>query len=145
MELLLLNAWYLGSYLIHLFGVRFLLWTGEFQSSIREQLCRSCSEYTTFRGGVVGVDRSRDQTKMAERLNGIKTNTNISFKTRNSYRISASCFESLSEIVSEYDQEIPQSQTADNPMAPGGRAAQPPRDTRKTKKAKQPALSSPSR
>ena len=35
-------------------------------------------------------------------------------------------------IVSEYDQEIPQSQTADNPMAPRGRAAQPPRDTRKT-------------
>ena len=34
-------------------------------------------------------------------------------------------------IVSEYDQEIPQSQTADNPMAPRGRAAQPPRDTMK--------------
>ena len=33
---------------------------------------------------------------------------------------------------SEYDQEIPQSQTADNPVAPRGRAAQPPRDTRKT-------------
>ena len=33
---------------------------------------------------------------------------------------------------SEYDQEIPQSQTADNPMAPRGRAAQPSRDTRKT-------------
>ena len=30
----------------------------------------------------------------------------------------------LSKIVSEYDQEIPQSQTADNPMAPRGRAAQ---------------------
>ena len=29
------------------------------------------------------------------------------------------------EIVSEYDQEIPQSQTADNPVAPPGRAAQP--------------------
>ena len=29
------------------------------------------------------------------------------------------------KIVSEYDQEIPQSQTADNPMAPRGRAAQP--------------------
>ena len=29
------------------------------------------------------------------------------------------------EIVSEYDEEIPQSQTADNPMAPRGRAAQP--------------------
>ena len=36
------------------------------------------------------------------------------------------------EIISEYDQEIPQSQTADNPLAPRGRAAQPPRDTRKT-------------
>ena len=54
-----------------------------------------------FRGGVVGEERSRDQTKMAERLNGIKTSTNISFKTRNSYRNSASitisCFESLSD------------------------------------------------
>ena len=38
----------------------------------------------------------------------------------------------ISEIVSEYDQEIPQSQTADNPVAPRGRAAHPSRDTRKT-------------
>ena len=29
----------------------------------------------------------------------------------------------LVKIVSEYDQEIPQSQIADNPMAPRGRAA----------------------
>ena len=36
------------------------------------------------------------------------------------------------KIVSEYDQEIPQSQIADNPTAPQGRAAQPSRDTRKT-------------
>ena len=36
------------------------------------------------------------------------------------------------KIVSEYDQELPQSQTADNPVAPRGRAAQPSRDTRKT-------------
>ena len=36
------------------------------------------------------------------------------------------------KLVSEYDQEIPQSQTADNPVAPRGRAAQPSRDTRKT-------------
>ena len=36
------------------------------------------------------------------------------------------------KIVSEYDQEIPQSQTADNPLAPRGRAPQPSRDTRKT-------------
>ena len=33
---------------------------------------------------------------------------------------------------SEYDQEIPQSQTADSLVAPRGRAAQPSRDTRKT-------------
>ena len=39
---------------------------------------------------------------------------------------------STTKIVREYDQEIPQSQTADNPMAPRGRAAQPSRDTRKT-------------
>ena len=38
----------------------------------------------------------------------------------------------ISKIVSEYDQEIPQSQTADNPVAPRGRAAQPSQDTRKT-------------
>ena len=36
------------------------------------------------------------------------------------------------KIVSEYDQEIPQSQTEDNTVAPRGRAAQPSRDTRKT-------------
>ena len=34
----------------------------------------------------------------------------------------------FSKIVREYDQEIPQSQTADNPVAPRGRAAQPSRD-----------------
>ena len=50
----------------------------------------------------------------------------------------------MPKIVSEYDQEIPQSQTADNPVALQGRAAQPSRDTRKTNKAKQPALSSSS-
>ena len=36
------------------------------------------------------------------------------------------------KIVSEYDQENPQSQTADNPVAPRERAAQPSRDIRKT-------------
>ena len=36
------------------------------------------------------------------------------------------------KIVSEYDQEIPQSQTADYHVAPRGRAAQPSHDTRKT-------------
>ena len=33
---------------------------------------------------------------------------------------------------SEYDQEMPQSQTAENPVAPRGRTAQPSQDTRKT-------------
>ena len=47
--------------------------------------------------------------------------------------------------VSGYDQEIPQSQTADKPMAPPGRATQLSRDTRKTNEAKQPAFPSPSR
>ena len=42
------------------------------------------------------------------------------------------CIYEISKIVSEYDQEIPQSQTADNPVAPRGRAAQPSRDARKT-------------
>ena len=32
---------------------------------------------------------------------------------------------------SEYDQEIPQSQTADNPIVPRGRATKPSPDTRK--------------
>ena len=39
----------------------------------------------------------------------------------------------VTKIVSEYDQEILLSQTADNPVASRGRAAQPSRDTRKTK------------
>ena len=37
-----------------------------------------------------------------------------------------------SKIVSAYGQEIPQSQTAHNPMAQRGRDTQPQRDTRKT-------------
>ena len=36
------------------------------------------------------------------------------------------------KIVSEYNQEIPQSQTADNPVAPRGRAAQTHGTARKT-------------
>ena len=33
-------------------------------------------------------------------------------------------YKGLLKLLSGYDQEIPQSQTADNPMAPRGRAAQ---------------------
>ena len=51
----------------------------------------------------------------------------------------------LKKVVNEYDQEIPQSQTADKPVASWGRATQQSQDTSKTNKAKQPALSSPSR
>ena len=39
---------------------------------------------------------------------------------------------SLKKIVSEYDQEIPQSQTVDKPMAPRGKATQQSQGTRKT-------------
>ena len=46
---------------------------------------------------------------------------------------------------SEYDQEIPHSQTVDKSVASRGRATEQSRDTRKTNKAKQPALSSPLR
>ena len=47
-------------------------------------------------------------------------------KTQNVSLFSTTC--DLQETIkkaSEYDLEIPQSQTADNPMAPRGRAAQP--------------------
>ena len=48
-------------------------------------------------------------------------------------RFSTVCLQDvLLKIVSEYDQEIPQSHAADKPVAPRGRAAQPSRDTRKT-------------
>ena len=40
------------------------------------------------------------------------------------------------KILSEYDQEIPHSQTADNPVAPRGRATQPSRDTKEDKLSK---------
>ena len=51
----------------------------------------------------------------------------------------------MSKIVSEYDQDVPQSQTADKPMAPRGIATQQSLDTSMANKAKQPALSSQSR
>ena len=53
----------------------------------------------------------------------------LHWKPRNGVKTQMKC---TIIIVSEYDQEIPQSQTADNPVAPRGRAAQPSRDTRKT-------------
>ena len=43
---------------------------------------------------------------------------NLFEKFYQEYHQSAKQFRSRSEIVSEYDQEIPQSQTADNPVAP---------------------------
>ena len=49
------------------------------------------------------------------------------------------------KIVSEYDQEIPQSQTTDKLMAPRGRATHQSRGTSKANQSKQPALPSPSR
>ena len=43
----------------------------------------------------------------------------------------------IHKILSEYEKEIPQSQTEDKPMAPRGRATQQSRETRKTNQAKQ--------
>ena len=51
----------------------------------------------------------------------------------------------ISIIVSEYDQEIPQTQTADKPMATQGRATQQSKDIRKTNQANQPVISAQSR
>ena len=48
------------------------------------------------------------------------------------HRVSLFCLILHGTIVSEYDQEVPQLQTADKPMALRGRATQQPRDTRKT-------------
>ena len=53
-------------------------------------------------------------------------------KTRISKFNTQKILEIILKIVSEYNQEIPLSQTADNPVAPRGKAAQPSRDTRKT-------------
>ena len=55
--------------------------------------------------------------------------------------------EGSDEKVSEYDQEIPQSETGDQPTAPRGRATDylQLQDIRKKAKAKQPVLSSSSR
>ena len=39
--------------------------------------------------------------------------------------VTSRSLEILPKIVSEYDQEIPQSQTADNPVAQRGKAAPP--------------------
>ena len=51
-----------------------------------------------------------------------------------SHLVVATCFNGtfICKIVSEYDQEIPQSQTADKPMTLQGRATQQSQDTRKT-------------
>ena len=64
-------------------------------------------------------------------LTGIQSFVRTPYNRFNLITISISYFV-YKKIVSEYDQEIPQSQTADNPVAPRGRAAQPSRDTRKT-------------
>ena len=64
-------------------------------------------------------------------LNEIVQRENISINIKVKYLLNVKNV-SGQKKVREYDQEIPQSQTADNPMAPRGRAAQPPGDTRKT-------------
>ena len=65
----------------------------------------------------------------------LKTESSHKKDRTNSYRVVSEKLAYtmvVANIVSEYDQEIPQSQTADNPVTPRGRAAQPSRDTMKT-------------
>ena len=69
-------------------------------------------------------NRSKARSQNNRQLSGC-TCTRISNKTRLIGPF-------MKKIVSKYDQEIPKSQTTDNPEAPRGRAAQPSRDTRKT-------------
>ena len=62
------------------------------------------------------------------------------------FEVAMQCVQCLRMFTnSEYDQEIPQSQTADKSVVPRGRATQQARDTRKTNKANHPAHPSPSR
>ena len=62
----------------------------------------------------------------------IKTLWKYKKHTRKTHKCRAERQAEIPKIVSEYDQEIPQSQTADKPMALRGRATQQSRDTRKT-------------
>ena len=62
-------------------------------------------------------------------------NMSVNLSPKNCFQLnkfSSMFIGTIAKIVSEYDQEEPQSQTADHPVAPRGRAAQPSRDTRKT-------------
>ena len=54
-------------------------------------------------------------------LNGVAVGDAVLLQNR---KIRLICSILVSKIVSEYDQEIPQSQTADNPMATRGRVTQ---------------------
>ena len=45
--------------------------------------------------------------------------------------------------INEYDQEVPQSHTTDQPLAPWGTATEQSQDIKKTIKVKLPAISSP--
>ena len=66
---------------------------------------------------------------------GKRTMLQFQLQCRNMYLCSKA-----TKIVSEYDQEIPQSQTADKPMAPRGRATQHHKTPgRQTKQSNQPS------
>ena len=74
----------------------------------------------------------------------VLTTSSLVIRTRKK-RSNDFSFIDILKKVSEYDQQIPQSQTVDKPMASRGRAAQQSQDAKKTNQAKQPALSFPSR
>ena len=73
----------------------------------------------------ITIKANKDWCQHISDISSIATKT-LGFRHRNGFH------KVVTYKNSEYDQEISQSQTADNPVAPRGRAAQPSRDTRKT-------------
>ena len=102
-----------------------------FQNASKKQI----TEIMGNQGGHISQEKTEDTYKRQHKTAQIKTYDTIKKQRPYSKRQRDNPTGGISRyyrIVSEYDQEIPQSQTADNPMAPRGRAAQPSRDTRKT-------------
>ena len=66
------------------------------------------------------------------KLTSLNTDSAVLFARSQSHYSFTWKFIDWKKNVSEFDQEIPQSQTADKPMAPRGRATQQSRDTRMT-------------
>ena len=90
----------------------------------------SCMTLTISNGFQIHAPRNKADLKIMTRKSVASLYDSVCKCKSVSSHISRNFF--ATKIVSEYYQEIPQSQTADNPVALRGRAAQPSQDTRKT-------------